>query len=158
MNNRTDLDLRLINQFQHNMPICSRPYQLMAKALDCSEQDVLDCLERLAENGVLSRIGPVFDHQQAGASTLAALAVPEHRLEKIAQIVSSYREVNHNYERDGDWNLWFVVTAPTTQHLNKVLKDIQQQTGLKPLDLPMITPFHIDLGFSIDPLDLKGLS
>lgn len=154
----TALALRLINTFQHNMPLCSRPYQAMAETLGCSEQDILDCLDQLANTSALSRVGPVFNHQAAGASTLAALAVPGHRLADVAQIVSSYHEVNHNYERDGDWNLWFVVTAPNRKHLTRVLHDIEQRTGLHLLDLPMVTPFHIDLGFPIKQADLEDLT
>lgn len=153
-----ELTLNLINRFQHDLPICARPYQFMANTLGCSEHDVLDCLDKLKEAGVLSRIGPVFNHQQAGASTLAALSVPAHRLDTVARIVSSYPEVNHNYERENKWNLWFVVTAPSQEHVDQVLSDIQARTGLALLNLPMITPFHIDLGFSIDPLDLKELT
>lgn len=150
-----DLALRLINQFQHNMPICVQPYKAMADALGCTEQDVLHCLNMLLTTGVLSRIGPVFNHQHVGASTLAALSVPESRMDDVAQLINGYREVNHNYEREGDWNLWFVVTAPDPQHLEHTLDSIRQQTGLELLDLPMVTQFHIDLGFPIDRLDIK---
>ena len=156
MTHNPDLALNLINRFQHGMPICARPYQAMADILDCSEQDVLDCLDMLHHSEILSRVGPVFNHQRAGASTLAALSVPAHRLDEVAKLVSQYHEVNHNYERDGDWNLWFVITAPDAQRLKSVLVDIKQRTGLQPLNLPMITPFHIDLGFPLDSLNPAG--
>lgn len=158
MSQSADFAVKLINAFQHGMPICAQPYLRMAEQLGCSEQDVIDCLDALKGAGVLSRVGPVFDHRRAGASTLAALPVPQKRLEEVAAIVNEYREVNHNYERDGQWNLWFVLTAADPQQLDGVLRDIERRTGLKVLNLPMIRPFHIDLGFPIDSLGEVVLS
>ena len=143
------LSRRLIDRFQHGMPLCAEPYRAMAEALDCSETDVLACLERLEQGGGLSRIGPVFEHSRAGASTLVALAVPEARLEQVAERINRYPEVNHNYLREHPYNLWFVVTGPSRAHIDAILADISAETGLEPLDLPMQAAYRIDLGFPI---------
>lgn len=141
--------LRLINRWQHGLPICPRPFAAMAEALGGGEAQVLQALHALADLGALSRVGPVFEHRKAGASTLAALAVPPARLDAVARQVSGWREVNHNYEREHHWNLWFVVTAPDAGAVDAVLQGIGQATGLAPLSLPMVRPFHIDLGFAL---------
>ena len=145
-----DLSRRLIERYQHQLPICADPWQAMADELGCSAAEVLDCLRRLDEQGALSRVGPVFEHSRAGASTLVALAVPESRLEQVAELVNRYPEVNHNYLREHDYNLWFVLTGPDRQSLERCLEDIQQTTGLAPLDLPMRRAYRIDLGFSLE--------
>ncbi|NWN48530.1 Lrp/AsnC family transcriptional regulator [Pseudomonas sp. MAFF 301514] len=147
-----DLDLlsrRLIDRYQHGMPLCAEPYREMARVLDCTEAELMACLQRLELAGALSRIGPVFEHTRAGASTLAALAVPIERLEQVAQRVSQYPEVNHNYAREHHYNLWFVLTGPHRQHLEQVLAELEKDTGLPPLDLPMLTAYRIDLGFAL---------
>ncbi len=141
--------LRLVNRYQHQLPVCHRPFAAAAETLELDEAQVLDTLQALAERGVLSRVGPVFEHRQAGASTLAALAVPPARLEAVARHVNGYREVNHNYEREHHWNLWFVVTAPNEAAVDAVLQGIAGATGLAPISLPMVHPFHIDLGFAL---------
>ena len=143
------LSRRLIDRFQHGMPLCAEPYRAMADALECSEDQVLACLEHLESGGGLSRIGPVFEHSRAGASTLVALAVPEAQLEQIAELINRYPEVNHNYLREHRYNLWFVLTGPDRQHIDALLAAIEAQTGLVPLDLPMQAAYRIDLGFSI---------
>lgn len=143
------LSRRLIDRFQHGMPLCSEPYRAMAEALDCSEDDILARLRHLDRIGGLSRIGPVFEHSRAGASTLVALAVPLHRLESVAAQISRYPEVNHNYHREHRYNLWFVLTGPDRAHLDHLLAEIEAQTGLRPLDLPMRCAYRIDLGFPI---------
>ena len=145
-----ELSRRLIERYQHNLPVCAEPWQVMAEELNCSAAEVLACLQQLDQAGVLSRAGPVFEHSRAGASTLVALAVPAERLEQVAELVNRYPEVNHNYLREHDYNLWFVLTGPDQQTLQRCLADIQQSTGLVPLDLPMRRAYRIDLGFALE--------
>ncbi len=99
--------------------------------------------------GTISRIGAVLKPRAVGASTLAAMAVPAERLDEVAALVSGYREVNHNYEREHELNLWFVATAFSERHLEAVLDDIETRTGLTVQRLPMIEDYHIDLGFKL---------
>lgn len=146
------LDRRLIERFQHGMPLCAEPYRAMAEELGCSEQALLDSLRRLQARDALSRIGPVFEHSRAGASTLVALAVPAERLEQVAARISQYPEVNHNYRREHAYNLWFVLTGPDRASLDRLLAEIETDTGLAPLDLPMEHSYRIDLGFSLENL------
>ena len=97
----------------------------------------------------MSRVGPVFRPKRLGASTLAAMAVPRERLQSVAELVSRYDEVNHNYEREHAFNLWFVVTAKDEQAVADVLADVRRRTGLTVMDLPLMEAFHIDLGFPL---------
>jgi len=144
-----DLSRRLIDRFQHGLPLCAEPYAAMARELDCSEAAVLDALALLQQADALSRVGPVFEHSRAGASTLVALAVPEERLEQVAAQVNQHPEVNHNYRREHRYNLWFVLTAPHRAQIDQVLAQIAAETGLAPLDLPMQRAYRIDLGFPL---------
>ena len=144
-----DLTRRLIDRFQLGLPLCAEPYAAMARELDCSEAAVLDALALLQQADALSRVGPVFEHSRAGASTLVALAVPEERLEQVAAQVNQHPEVNHNYLREHRYNLWFVLTAPHRAQIDQVLAQIAAETGLAPLDLPMQRAYRIDLGFPL---------
>ena len=145
------LDRRLLDEYQRDFPLCERPYSAVASRLGCDEATVIARLRRLEKDGYLSRIGPVFRPRCLGASTLAAMAVPPVRLQSVADIVSGYVEVNHNYEREHEFNLWFVVTAKDEQAVAAVLADIRERTGLEIMDLPLVDEFHIDLGFPLWP-------
>lgn len=144
-----DLTQRLLDRFQHGVPICAQPYLAMAEALNCSEDDILQRLNQLQQLGALSRVGPVLEHSKAGSSSLVALAVPEARIDSVADYINQLPEVNHNYLREHAYNLWFVLTGPSREHLDAVLQRIEHDTGLAPLDLPMLKPYRIDLGFSL---------
>jgi DNA-binding Lrp family transcriptional regulator len=123
---------------------------VIAEELNSSEGEVLSAILKLDEAGILSRIGPVFNHKKAGSSTLAALAVPAESLDEIAEIVNQFEQVNHNYAREHSYNLWFVVTASDDDALAQVIAKIEQLTGYQVLVLPMEASYHIDLAFNIN--------
>ncbi len=143
------LEKRLLNDFQHGLPLVSRPYAAMAERLGVGEQDVIDMLAALQDRGFISRVGAVFRANTIGASTLAAMAVPEEEIEAVARLVNGYREVNHNYQREHRFNLWFVITAEDEAALRRVLDDIETRSGHAVLHLPMLADYHIDLGFEL---------
>ncbi len=140
---------RLLNEFQRGFPLTPRPYADIGARLGVSEREVLEALARLGEAGVVSRVGAVFRPNRVGSSTLAAMSVPAPRLLEVAEIVNSYAEVNHNYEREHRLNLWFVLTASSKARLKEVLADIERCTGLAVMSLPMLADYHIDLGFDL---------
>ncbi len=144
-----DADFDLLNRFQRDFPLTAYPFRVIAERLGWSEAGVLAALRRLKDEGKVSRVGAVFATRRLGVSTLAALAVPSARLEAVAQRVNEYPEVNHNYQRAHDFNLWFVLTAATASRLQAVLADIEVKSGLSVLDLPLLEEFHIDLGFDL---------
>ena len=144
------LQQQIINNYQKGFPVCSHPYQEVATALSSTEGEVLAAIEDLQNKNILSRLGPVFCHKKAGASTLAAIAVPAEQLDKVAGIVNQFEQVNHNYAREHNYNLWFVVTANDALTLEHTLMEIELLTGLSVLVLPMEAAYHIDLGFNIN--------
>ncbi len=144
-----DSDKHLLDDFQHDFPLVARPFAAIAERLDMVEQDVIDAYERLSEGRYISRIGAVIKPHAVGVSTLAAMRVPAKRLEEVADIVSGFEDVNHNYEREHTFNLWFVVMAANRTRLAWVLHEIYVKTGIKIMSLPMIEDYHLDLGFPI---------
>jgi DNA-binding Lrp family transcriptional regulator len=147
--NALDRDLALADAWQRGFPLMARPFAEVARRHDIGEADVLWSFKTLATKGQLSRIGAVVRPNCAGASTLAAISVPSDRLEKVAAIVSAEPFVNHNYERDHAINLWFVVAAPNQIELSGTLRRIETKTGRELIDLRLIEPYHIDLGFGL---------
>lgn len=143
------LEKHLLNDFQQNFPLDAQPFARIAQQFGYDEQTVIDTYRALKNNGVVSRIGPVFRANRVGASTLAAMAVAAENLEKVAAQISHYNEVNHNYQREHHFNLWFVVTARDQNHLQQVLKDMESETELPIMSLPMLDDFFIDLGFEL---------
>ena len=147
--NQTGLQHRLLNDFQRDFPLSPTPWRDMAEQLGVSEAAVLAALADMMADGLISRVGAVFQPNTVGVSTLGALAVPEHKLEQVAAWVSALPEVNHNYEREHRFNLWFVLTARDNAQLESVISSIEMATGLEVLSLPLLEEYFIDLGFPL---------
>ncbi|WP_425045679.1 AsnC family transcriptional regulator [Primorskyibacter sp. S87] len=141
------IDRALLDDWQRDFPVTGRPFQVLAEKLELSEGDVIDRLARMRAAGRITRVGATIAPGAVSASTLAAVAAPEDRLEEIAAMIDAEPGVNHNYQREDDWNLWFVATGPDREHVNGTLSRIGHKTGLRVLDLRLVRPFNVDLGF-----------
>jgi len=144
-----EIDRRLLDEFQRDFPLVSRPYAALGERLGIAEEEVRNRLANLKADGAVSRVGAVFKPHAVGDSTLAALAVPMEDLDRVAALVSALPEVNHNYQREHDYNLWFVICAEDRQAVKRVLREVRRLTGYDPLDLPLVEDYHIDLGFPL---------
>ncbi|MHB1247419.1 MAG: siroheme decarboxylase subunit beta [Sulfuriferula sp.] len=145
----TEMELHLLNDFQHNFPLVPEPFDEIARSLGSDTTTLWRAFERLLGDGVISRIGATFRPNRVGASTLAALAVAPEQMESVARLVSAYPEVNHNYEREHTYNLWFVIAASDRERVTTVLHEIETKVSQRALYLPMIEDYHIDLGFDL---------
>lgn len=143
------LEFRLLNDWQRDFPLVPAPFAHMARKLAVDEEAVLLALKRLQARGAISRVGAVFAPRSLGASTLAALAVPADRLEAVAAAVSAQPGVNHNYEREHRYNLWFVMAAPDAAQLGQRLETLEAAVGCPMITLPLVEEYHIDLGFDL---------
>ena len=152
LNTLGELEFKLLNDFQRNFPLVPRPFAELASRLDSDEATVTEVLQSMHQRGLVSRIGAVFRPNVVGVSALAALAVPAGRMDEVAAQVSALTEVNHNYQREHHFNLWFVATASSVAHLQAVFEGIERDCGCGPvLVLPLLEQFHIDLGFGLAP-------
>lgn len=142
-------DKRLLDEFQRDFPLTSRPFAVIAERIGMNEYDVIDAYRRLNEENTISRIGAIIKPNAVGTSTLATMAVPEERLNDVAALVSSFEEVNHNYQREHTFNLWFVAAASNEMRVKAVLDQIADETKLPVLNLPILEDFHLDLGFKL---------
>jgi len=156
LNGYNATDAQLLNDFQHVFPLVRRPFLSIGRHLGIEEDEVIDSFGKLAKRGAISRIGPVFSPGSIGVSTLAALAVPPERIEEVALWLNAYPEINHNYEREHEYNLWFVATAPNQPWLDNVLYGIADHFGFPMIVLPMVERYHIDLGFDLNGKKCHG--
>jgi hypothetical protein len=80
-----------------------------------------------------------------GAFTLAALSVPEEDFDFITEQVNSFDQIAHNYRRDHDFNMWFVIATESAQEIEQVVQAIENKTGLKVLNVPKLKEFYVCL-------------
>lgn len=145
----TSLQMRLLDTIQYEFPLAADPYAELATGLDAHADEVHAAVVRLRAGGIIRRIGGLFDAAALGyRSTLAAARVAPERLEEAAARASAWNEVTHNYERSGEFNLWFATIARNRKRLRRILDDVRSCPGVETvLDLPAIRRFKLRVDF-----------
>jgi len=146
-----NIDKKLLDIVQGKFPLVAEPYGEIASLLEISEADVLSRLEKLKNDGIIRRIGAIFESKKLGySSTLCAMRVPDQRVDEVAGIINEYVGVTHNYLREHHYNIWFTITARSQQELQKIMAEIREKSGIQDLiDLPTIRMFKIRVHFSM---------
>ena len=146
-----NLDKELLNAIQSGFPVTPQPFQELGNILNISEQEVIDRITQLKEEGVIRRIGGNFNSRKINfTSTLCAAKVPEEKIDKFVDIVNGYKGVTHNYLRSHKYNIWFTFIAPDTEFIEKALNDIADRSGVKDiLNLPAVKMHKIKVDFEV---------
>jgi len=124
----SETDKKLLNLIQTDFPLVTEPYKHMADTVGVSEEEVINRINDLKSNGIIRRIGPVFDAKSLGyTSALFAVKVPEDKEEKAAKYISSFEGVTHNYHRDHEYNIWFTLVAEGKEAMNGIIDAIKNK-------------------------------
>jgi len=131
-----EIDRNIINRLQGGFPICERPYEEAARELGIGEE--------------LSRFGPMYHAEKLGGGlSLCAMAVPEEKFDAVAEQVNAFPEVAHNYARDHQLNMWFVLATETPERIGEVLEEIERVTGYRVYNMPKLEEFYVGLHFEL---------
>jgi siroheme decarboxylase len=141
-----DIDRKIVNTLQDGLALCQRPFADLASQLDTSEEEIVHRISNLLAGGYLSRFGPLYNAERlGGALSLCALEAPVETFDDIAAMVNSHSEVAHNYERDHELNMWFVLATDRPERISEVVKEIERETGCEVYQFPKLEEFYIGL-------------
>jgi len=145
------IDKQLLDIIQNDFPITPEPYKQLALSLQISPKEVMDRIRALYDEGIIRRLGGVFDSRKVGyTSTLCAIKVPESRISDVARIINVFPGVTHNYLREDDYNMWFTLIAPSRDEIKNICEKIKEQSGINDLiELPAERIFKIKVKFSV---------
>lgn len=114
--------------------------------LGTTEDELIARIDRLLQDGTLTRFGPLFHvERMGGAFTLGAIAVPPKEFEATAAAVNAFPEVAHNYARDHALNMWFVLATETPDATDEAIARIESRTGLPVLAFPKAREYFVGL-------------
>jgi DNA-binding Lrp family transcriptional regulator len=142
------VDRAIVNQLQGGFPVCERPYAEAASTLGLTEDQLMQRLDILLENGTLTRFGPMYHAERlGGALTLAAMKVPAQDFERVTAIVNGFPEVAHNYAREHAFNMWFVLATEAPERIEQVIGEIEKAAGYRVYNMPKLEEFYVGLRF-----------
>lgn len=146
----TDTEKAIINRLQYGLPLTTTPYRDVAVELEITERQLLDHLQALLANGTLTRFGPMFHAgEMGGGLTLAAMRIPAQAYDRATEQVNSFPEVAHNYRREHELNMWFVLATETPEGIADTIARIEEVTGYPVYNMPKEQEFHVNLHFEI---------
>ena len=144
------LDRAIINNLQGGFPVCESPYAQAATALGTTEAELIRRIDALLADGTLTRFGPLFHAERLGGGlTLAAMSVPQDDFERVTGMVNAHPEVAHNYARDHEFSMWFVLATETPERIAEVIRTIEGETGYKVYNMPKMEEFFVGLRFDV---------
>mgnify|MGYP003589217908 CR=1 FL=1 len=147
----TSFDKALLNILQTNLPLSEKPFKDLADKLDSTEENVIKRLNELKEMGYIRKIGLFFDSAKLGyQGTLVATKVLPEYMESVATAINEYNGVTHNYEREGDYNLWFTLITIDMEQQDKILNHIKSLPGvLDIISLPANKKYKVSVNFTL---------
>ena len=132
-----NLDKKVINLLQEDMPLDQRPFAVMSQRAGLSEEEFLDRVKALMKMGIIRRLGATLRHQEAGFSSNAMVAwlVPDKRIEDVGEILARFREVSHCYQRrpqrDWTYNVYTMVHGSDRDQCHKIAERMSRTAGIE---------------------------
>ncbi len=144
-------DSILLDRIQSDFPVEERPFRALGAMLELSEDETLDLIADLIDNGLIRQIGPFFDSKRLGfRSTLVAAMVEPGSVDEVALYINLFKEVTHNYLRAHLCNLWFTLIAEEDSRIEEILNLVRARKGVRALhNLPARKMYKINVDFSI---------
>ena len=145
-------DRALLNAIQNNFPIAVHPYQILGLAVGTTEEDAFKRIQRLRQEGLIRRLGGVFDSRRLGYySTLCTGKVPEEKIPTLAKLLEGIPGVTHNYIRNHEYNVWFTLIARSKAVAESTLQMIRDFVGVSGIySLPATRFFKINVNFDFN--------
>lgn len=135
--NYDELDAKIIQLLQGDLPLTSRPFAQLAQSLELSESELLDRIRALQDKGIIRRWGAVLRHQQAGyrSNAMVAWQADADKADKCGEIMAGVKEISHCYLREvpADFNyaLFTMIHARDEQELAETIAKVSALTGLQ---------------------------
>lgn len=132
-----DIDKKIIKLTQNGIPIKRSPFADISAKLGISEQEIIERLKKMKEEGVIRRFGASIGHRDIGiiANAMCVWNVPDERTEEVGTIMAGFSEVTHCYERPRvtgwDYNLFTMVHSYTREECYETAARMSQATGIK---------------------------
>ena len=132
-----DLEKKIIFYLQGDIPLTARPFSVIAEKIGIHEEELLNKIKLLKEQGILRRIGATLYHQRVGfkANAMVAWYVPEDKIDEIGFLMAAFKEVSHCYQRkiEKKWryNLFTMIHGRSRKDCQNICKRIAEKTGIK---------------------------
>ena len=140
---------KLLNLIQEDFPLVSRPFKELGEKTGFSEEEIIEFLKNLKDEGILRHFGASPDSRILGYKTcLSAISIPEEKIH-IAEEIAKIPEVTHAYIRRHKLNFWFTVVVSSEEELQKIVNTIKEKYNFEVKTFPALKNFKVKAIFKV---------
>lgn len=140
-----DVDEALIAAVQCGLPLVSRPYAEIGRLTGLEEQEVIDRLTNLKQNGAIKRLGIVVRHHELGyrANAMVVWNMPDERVSELGRCIGRFRFVTLCYRRprrlpDWPYSLFTMIHGRDEDSVRDNIKLLIGQCGLQDIEYDIL--------------------
>jgi Lrp/AsnC family transcriptional regulator for asnA, asnC and gidA len=139
-NSLDDLDKRILKLLQFN---CRLSFAELSRKLDVAEATVRFRVNRLVEDGVITRFAALVDPAKVGMKVSGAilLKIDPAYLEEACKQLVSFSETQYLFQSTGEYDVVSVIVARDMEHLNGLVKRTKIIPGVKDARVSVTTRF-----------------
>ncbi|TMK38485.1 MAG: Lrp/AsnC family transcriptional regulator [Actinobacteria bacterium] len=133
----SELDVRMIQATQGDMPVHERPFDAAAERLAMPVARLLAHMADMRERGLLRRVAAILYHRRAGfsANGMGVWKVPEGRIAELGPRMAAVRGISHCYQRptyeDWPYSVFTMAHGRSREECDAVLDSIARDTGIE---------------------------
>jgi len=135
------LDRQILMALQGDLDDSPEPYARIAEALDIPEDEVIQRVKNMRNEGIIRRIGAMIRHIEAGISFngMVVWRVAADRLDEVGNTLAGFPEVTHCYERipfgDKGGTLFTMVHAASRDECLQIVRRLSEAVGVKDYEI-----------------------
>jgi len=132
----SEKEMKIAQIIQKDFPLEKRPFRKVGNLTDISEEETLKSIGDLMAKGIIRKFGAVIRHQKAGytQNAMVVWGVPEGQREGAGNILASFPEVTHCYERtplfEGKYAIFTMVHFREGEG-ERVIRKLSEASGIR---------------------------
>ena len=132
----SDTEKRILAALQHGLPQTLTPYEDVANRAGIPTDQLLNILKGWKKSGKIRRMGAIVNHFNIGlsAGSMVTWQVAPDRIEEVGEILASFEQVSHAYERPGNenWphNLYTMVHGSDPDDVHQTVMKMSSACGV----------------------------
>jgi DNA-binding Lrp family transcriptional regulator len=132
----SEQDRGLVRLLQTDLPLRERPFAELGKDGGMTAGEVLGCIQRLLDPGIMRRYGASIGHRKAGlvANALSCWDIAEANVGETGRRMARFNAVSHCYERRRDprwpYNLFAMIHGRCQADCEAVAEEIARDTAI----------------------------
>jgi DNA-binding Lrp family transcriptional regulator len=132
----TPIERAIVRATQSGLPLAEQPYREVAQAIGISQEQLLEHLARMLEDGRIRRVGAVPNHYALGytANAMSVWDVADGDVAALGRAVGALPFVTHCYRRprrlpDWPYNLFAMVHGRSRAETERPIAEIRRLLG-----------------------------